>query len=72
MITSWQRYAEDHPRVVDVLVIMQLFAAVVLGNTFTSAGDSRTHGSLGVGLLLGGIACVALLWQPRRARRAHP
>ncbi|TRO63172.1 MULTISPECIES: sensor histidine kinase [unclassified Streptomyces] len=67
MITSWQRYAKDHPRVVDVVVIVQLFAAVALGSAFTTAGNSRTNGSLGLGVLLGGIACVALLWH-----RSHP
>lgn len=67
MITSWQRYAKDHPRVVDVVVIVQLHGAVALGSTFTTAADSPTNGSLGLGVLLGGIACVALLWH-----RSHP
>jgi signal transduction histidine kinase len=68
MITNWQRYAKDHPHVFDVAVSLQLFGATALGSAFSAPWNPQAPGSIGPGILLGGLACVALLWHSSHPR----
>ncbi|MER5901802.1 hypothetical protein ABT150_17200 [Streptomyces mirabilis] len=65
MNTSWQRFAEDHPRVLQVAVVLLLFVAAALGSTWTSAEPIGRHISPWPGILLGGIGALALMWHRR-------
>ncbi|WP_151481793.1 sensor histidine kinase [Streptomyces albicerus] len=67
MIFRWQRFAKSHPYAIDVAIIVQVFAAAVLGSSFSALEPSGARNALWPGLLMAGLACVALLWH-----RSHP
>ncbi|WP_369262993.1 sensor histidine kinase [Streptomyces sp. R35] len=66
MITSWQRYRADHPRVVDVMVVLVAFALTVLG-CLISLEPGGEEIPLWPGVLLGAAGSAALWW-----RQTHP
>jgi len=66
MITSWQRYRADHPRVVDVMVVLVAFALTVLG-CLISLEPGGEEIPLWPGAVLGAAGSAALWW-----RQTHP
>ncbi|MFC7260267.1 sensor histidine kinase [Streptomyces lutosisoli] len=66
MITSWQRYRADHPRVVDVMVVLVAFTLTVLG-CLISLEPAGEKIPLWPGVLLGAVGSAALWW-----RQSHP
>ncbi|WP_406333402.1 sensor histidine kinase [Streptomyces sp. NBC_00203] len=66
MITSWQRYRADHPRVVDVMIVLVAFALTLFGCVISlePAGEEIP---LWPGALLGAAGSAALWW-----RKTHP
>jgi signal transduction histidine kinase len=67
MISNWQRYLRDHPRAVDVVVALLLFAASGPGTMLTTAGMDERRPWL-PGTLLAAVSCTALLWHRSRPR----
>ncbi|WP_369249742.1 sensor histidine kinase [Streptomyces sp. R41] len=67
MITSLKRYVEDHPRFVDVMVIVQVFLVTALGSATSLRAPSGDQIPWWPGAILGGVGCVALWW-----RSSHP
>ncbi|MEV0221646.1 sensor histidine kinase [Streptomyces sp. NPDC050704] len=68
MLTRWQRYTKDHPRVVDAAVIVQVFAAAVLGSYVSDLEPSGSRNPLWPGVLLAAVACIALWWHGSHPR----
>ncbi|MFI1852235.1 sensor histidine kinase [Streptomyces sp. NPDC020480] len=67
MNTSWQRYAKNHPRVVDTMAILLLFAASLSGTMLSSVEPFTQRIDWWPGALLAVVACTALWWH-----RSHP
>jgi signal transduction histidine kinase len=61
-----EEYAERHPRLTDVVIVLALFGAAVLGASLAGPGAGRPPYGW-VALVLAGVACLALF----RARE-HP
>ena len=66
MIETWRRFVDEHPRVIDALLVLLLTAAAVLGSHLTTPGPGAPD-SWWPGMIVTGIAILALLW-----RRDHP
>ncbi|GGN72643.1 two-component sensor histidine kinase [Streptomyces albiflavescens] len=58
---------EDHPRVVDVMVIIQVWLLAALGSATSLKQPTGDQIPWWPGAILGGAGCVALWW-----RRSHP
>ncbi|MFF4351430.1 sensor histidine kinase [Streptomyces sp. NPDC001530] len=67
MITSLKRYVDAHPRVVDVMVILQVFLLATLGSATSLREPSGDLIPWWPGALLGCVGSAALWW-----RRSHP
>ncbi|QIY74041.1 hypothetical protein HEP84_37760 [Streptomyces sp. RLB1-33] len=67
MITNWQRFAKDHPRAVNAMVIPAVFALSVVGSEWSSSKPSGERIEWWPAVLLEGVACATLWW-----RRCHP
>jgi len=67
MIATWQRLTSEHPRVIDVLIVLLLFADALLGSRLTPSGPGAPD-SWWPGVLVTGVGCVALLWRRSRPR----
>lgn len=67
MINNLQRYAKDHPRFVDLMVIVQVLLIAVLGSATSLREPSGVEVPWWPGALLGVIGSGALWW-----RRSHP
>ncbi|HZP54196.1 sensor histidine kinase [Actinocrinis sp.] len=66
MITLWQRYQRERPRVLDALLALLLFANAFPG-TLLGTERSLANDRWWIGVPLVGAACIALSW-----RRSHP
>jgi signal transduction histidine kinase len=60
MTTNWQRHAEGHPRGVELMTSMLMFAIAVFGSTLSASGAHRPHGLLPA-VLLAAVSCGVLL-----------
>ncbi len=67
MITGWRLYLRDHPRVVDVALVLLLFANSIPGSILT-APFLDVQAPWWPAVMLSGIACTALLWRRSRPR----
>ncbi|GAA1962664.1 sensor histidine kinase [Kitasatospora viridis] len=65
MPTHWQRYLRDHPRAVDTALALLIFANAFPGSMLRNPGTAA-RAAWWPGVIVTGIACVALLW--RRSR----
>jgi signal transduction histidine kinase len=68
MITSRLRYSQDLSRVVTAVIILLLFATGAVGSAWTSEEPSGQRIAWWPGVLLAGVACVALVWHRRYPR----
>ncbi|MFC9846825.1 sensor histidine kinase [Streptomyces sp. NPDC060223] len=67
MITSLKRYVDAHPRVVDVMIIVQVFSLTLLGSATSLRQPSGGHIAWWPGAVLGAVGSAALWW-----RQSHP
>jgi signal transduction histidine kinase len=67
MIASLHRYAQDHPRFVDLMVIVQVLLFALLGSATSLRGPSGELIPWWPGALLAAVGSAALWW-----RRSHP
>ncbi|WP_405886038.1 sensor histidine kinase [Streptomyces sp. NBC_01136] len=68
MITSRQRFAQDHPRVIDATVVLLLFAAAALGSAWSSDEPTGQRIAWWPGMLLAGVGALALVCHRRYPR----
>jgi signal transduction histidine kinase len=67
MPSPFQRYLRDHPRVIDVVVILMAFLSTVTASLLGTFSTTTAYIADLPGLILSAVACLALWWH-----RTHP